>query len=119
MPKKRVEDLQRGQLIQYHKQVLKLQYPDLILLVIENNGYKSIVTERSHPDCLWCIPHNNERYWLYHELKKDGGKLDKNQKIWWNKFKETATTQGIVTCGLQAHFDGIDSWIATILNKPQ
>ena len=107
----KTEDSQRRQLSLYHTGTLKKLYPDLILLVIENNGWKSIVTEKSHPDCLWCLPFDGERHWYYHELKILTGKLDAGQKKWWAKFKETPTTKGIITKGLQAHYNAIDTWL--------
>ena len=114
---KQVEKQQSNELIRYYKVELKPAYPELILIVIENRGYKSIVTEESHPDLLWKIYHNGNHHWLYHELKKTKGTLDADQKTWWAKFEETDLVKGIVTKGLYAHFDGINNWLNSVLSS--
>lgn len=110
--RKNVEDSQRWQLVLYYKQVLKPQYPNLGFVVIKNNGYHDIVTEPSHPDCLWRLKYDEHYYWLFHELKKEKGKLDAEQEIWWDNFTMTLYVNGIITKGLQEHFRGVDNWLA-------
>jgi hypothetical protein len=114
MARKKIEDAQRNEIARYHKNKLKPKHPKLILIVIENNGYNSIVTEPSHPDLLWSYHAEGEVYWLYHELKKSDGKLDKGQIDWWDKFKETKYCKGVITQGWEAHLKGLHDWLSTL-----
>lgn len=116
--RKKIEDSQRQQLVLYFRQKLKPQYPDLNLLVIRNNGYFDIITEKSHPDLLWRLRHNEEYYFLYHELKKSDGKLDADQEKWWAEFKPTKTVHGIITKGWESHLDGVHNWLTSLNALP-
>lgn len=108
-----LEDSQRHQLVLYYKQELRPIYPNLGMIVVPNRGYKSVVAETSHPDCLWRLFFGGHYHWLFQELKTLTGSLDVGQREWWEAFEETEYVEGIVTKGLAEDYKGVDLWLSS------
>lgn len=128
MVNKRIEALQQKELIKKYKSEWSPKHPTLKVTMINNDGNKNIVSamedqrmglEAGHPDVLWRYYNNtdNQWYFLYHELKKLKGVLNKAQKEWWADFESTEYVHGAITKGLQAHFDAVENWLNFINKK--